>query len=218
MARARPAAKPKRYHHGDLREALLEAGLAIIAETGIGELSLRQVARRAGVSHNAPYHHFADKSSLLAALAEQGFAALAGEIQVARAAAGGPRARLEAVGIGYVRFALRAPAQFRLMFRPELVVPDANPEVARSTTPVLDILIESVIDAQRAGEAPAGDPMPIVLTCWSAVHGLATLWLDGPLARNARRFAKPGPEALGASVVTTLVSVLAAAGRPRRRR
>src|SRR5262249_59595970 len=126
-------------------------------------------------------HHFADKSSLLAALAEDGFAALAREIEAARAEAGdSPRARLLACGIGYVRFAFRSPAQFRLMFRPELVVPEANRGVARSTAPVLDILVGSVSPAQAAGEAPPGDPMPPGLTCWPPAHGERTLQLDTP--------------------------------------
>src|SRR5262249_29624642 len=114
-------------------------------------------------------------------------------------------------------FALRAPAQFRLMFRPELVAPDAHPGVGRSTSRVFDTLVRSVVEAQAAGEVPAGDPMPFVLTCWSAVHGLATLWLDGSLADNLQGFGTQ-PQKLGAIVATTLGSLLAAAaGAPRRR-
>ena len=100
------------YHHGDLRRALLEASLALIDESGIGALSLREAARKAGVSHNAPYHHFKDRGSLLAALAEEGFAQLAADMTAARAAAPDARTRLEACGQAYVRFALNSPARF----------------------------------------------------------------------------------------------------------
>ena len=192
------------YHHGDLRRALLEASLALIDEAGIGALSLREAARKAGVSHNAPYHHFKDRGSLLAALAEEGFAQLAAEMTAARAAAPDARTRLEACGQAYVRFALKSPARFKLMFRPELAAPSAEAAVARASTPALDTLTAAIVEAQAAGLAPPGDPRPLVLTCWSAVHGLASLWLDGPLARAHRSFAASADK-----LVTMLSSTLA---------
>jgi AcrR family transcriptional regulator len=200
------------YHHGDLRPALLKASLALIDESGIGALSLRQVARKAGVSHNAPYHHFKDRGSLLAALAEDGFAALAQEMAAARAAAPDARARLEACGLAYIRFALKSPARFKLMFRPELTGPDAEAAVAQSSTPALDTLTGAIVEAQAAGLAPAGDPKPLVLTCWAAVHGVASLWLDGPLARAQRTFAA-SPDKLTAVVPATLRALLTGAAR-----
>jgi AcrR family transcriptional regulator len=210
------------YHHGDLRRALLDASLALVDEAGIGALSLREVARKAGVSHNAPYHHFPDKSSLLAAIAEDGFAGLAREMAGARASAGpDPRARLEACGVAYVRFAIGSPAHFRVMFRPELASPIDHPGVTRASTPALETLIQSVVEAQAAGVVPTGDPMPFVLTCWSCVHGLATLWLDGPLCRDTKGFGK-SIDKLAAMVVSTLgslmVSATAAAAAGKRRR
>ena len=205
---ARPmASKRTAYHHGDLRRALLAASLDLVEEGGIGALSLREVARKAGVSHNAPYHHFRDRGSLLAALAEEGFAELAREMAEARARAPDARARLEACGLAYVRFALRSPARFKLMFRPELAAPSEEGQVARSSTPALDTLTLAIEEAQAAGLAPAGDPMPLVLTCWSAVHGMASLWLDGPLARNHRRFG-PSAEKLAAQLASTLASLM----------
>jgi AcrR family transcriptional regulator len=200
------------YHHGDLRPALLEASLALIDEAGIGALSLREVARKAGVSHNAPYHHFKDRSSLLAALAEDGFAALAGEMAEARAAAPNARARLEACGLAYIRFALKSPTRFKLMFRPELTGSAAEAAVAQSSTPALDTLTGAIIEAQASGLAPAGDPKPLVLTCWAAVHGLASLWLDGPLVRAQRTFAT-SPDKLTAIVPATLTALLTGAAR-----
>jgi AcrR family transcriptional regulator len=199
--------KRSAYHHGDLRRALLEASLALIEEAGIGALSLREVARKAGVSHNAPYHHFKDRGSLLAALAEEGFTQLAAEMAAARAAAPDARARLEACGLAYVRFALKSAARFKLMFRPELAAPAEEGEVARASTGALDTLTAAIIEAQEAGLAPAGDPMPLVLTSWSAVHGLASLWLDGPLARTQRRFRAGSPDKLAATVSSTLAAL-----------
>lgn len=210
-------AKRTTYHHGDLRRALLDASLALVDEAGIGALSLREVARKAGVSHNAPYHHFPDKSSLLAAIAEDGFIALAQQMRAACAAAGDPRARLEACGTSYVRFAIGSPAHFRVMFRPELASPTEHPRVHQASTPALDILVQTIIQAQAAGLVPAGDPMPFVLTCWSAVHGLATLWLDGPLSLNTKGFGK-SLDKLATMVVGTLSSLMISAGGPHRGR
>jgi len=199
--------KKTAYHHGDLRPVLLEASLALIDQAGIGALSLREVARKAGVSHNAPYHHFKDRGSLLAALAEDGFAALAREMAQARAAAPDARARLEACGQAYVRFALRSPSRFKVMFRPELSAPSEEGAVAQSSIPALDTLTAAIVEAQAAGLAPAGDPRPLVLTCWSAVHGLASLWLDGPLARAHRTFGT-SPDKLAATVPATLAALM----------
>jgi AcrR family transcriptional regulator len=200
---------PKRtsYHHGDLRPALLEASLALIDQGGIGALSLREVARKAGVSHNAPYHHFKDRGSLLAALAEDGFAVLAREMAQARAAAPDARARLEACGLAYVRFALKSPSRFKVMFRPELTAPSEEGAVAQSSIPALDTLTAAIVEAQAAGVAPPGDPRPLVLTCWSAVHGLASLWLDGPLVRAHRHFGG-SLEKLAGAVPATLAALL----------
>jgi AcrR family transcriptional regulator len=197
------------YHHGDLRRAIIEASLALVEQAGVRALSLREAARAAGVSHSAPYHHFPDKGSLLAAIAEEGFAELAGAMADARAAAPDAGAGLAACGMAYVRFALRSPAHFRVMFRPELAGPSEQPAVARSSTPALDTLVDAVVAAQAAGAAPAGEPMPLVLTCWSAVHGLASLWLDGPLPRNRRIFGR-SPEKLAAIVTSTLSEMLSA--------
>ncbi len=202
------------YHHGDLRPALLQASLALIEEDGIGALSLREVARKAGVSHNAPYHHFKDRGSLLAALAEDGFATLAREMAAARAAAPDPQARLEACGHAYIRFALQSRARFKLMFRPELTghAEEVVAAVAESSTPALDTLTTAIVEAQAAGIAPPGDPRPLVLTCWSAVHGFASLWLDGPLKRAQRAFATT-PEKLAAMVPATLTMLVGGAAR-----
>ena len=202
-------AKKSRYHHGDLRRVLLEASLVLIDDRGIGALSLREVARKAGVSHSAPYHHFPDRGSLLSAIAEEGFAQLAEQMADARARAPHARARLEACGLAYIRFALRSPALFKVMFRPELSARSEEGAVAKSSTPALDTLTRAIIEAQEAKLAPAGDPMPLVLTCWSTVHGLASLWLDGPLAHVHRTFGASADK-LAATVSSTLAALMIA--------
>src|SRR5579863_8499862 len=109
--------KRRRYHHGDLRREILNASLALISEKGVGALSMRQVASRAGVTHGAPYHHFADRAAILAALAEEGFLILA---EALRSALGdippsNHRGRFEAIGLTYFGFAVTHPAHFQLM-------------------------------------------------------------------------------------------------------
>ena len=171
--------KKAAYHHGDLRRALLDAALRLIDKQGLQALSLREVARRAGVTHGAPYHHFADRASLLAALAEDGFeqlvAAMKSEQAKSRPA---PDEQLAAVGRGYVAFALAHPAYFKVMFRPELS--GGRPPYTGGAR-AYQVLVESVTALQRANRARAVDRDLLVLCSWSLVHGLASLWLDGPL-------------------------------------
>ncbi len=182
------------YHHGDLRSALVEAGLAILAEGGDpASLTLRETARRAGVSAMAPYRHFADKDALLAAIAAIGFERLA-EAQRAADDAPSPAAALRAQGVAYVAFALRNPALFRLMFgaaQPSMGH-DALATAAKSS---FDLLVAGVASlAPDAG--PPGD-MDRVLAHWSLVHGLAMLAVDGQLGN----FGAP-PLALAERVVS----------------
>jgi len=163
--------KPRRtgYHHGDLRTAILRAAEKIIEEQGVAKLSLREAARQAGVSHNAPYRHFADRDALLAALATDGFAQLGRALEAAGAQ--GPRARGEA----YLRFALERPQRFRLMFGGMLRI-DTHPMLRAAAARTYQALVrafEPVAGAQGAATAAAA--------AWSLVHGLAQLMLDGHL-------------------------------------
>ena len=206
-----PASKPA-YHHGDLRRAVLDASLALLGEAGIEALSLREVARRAGVTHAAPYHHFHDKAGLLDALAEEGFACLRDAMLEASLEVKRPGARLAAIGRAYVVYAVSHPAHFTVMFRPGRGQALARGLASREA---YQVLVDQVVGCQRAGLAPAGDSEALVLFAWSVVHGLASLSVDGALATPARR---PDPEAAGARIAELLASLFAAGGRARRRK
>ena len=169
------------YLHGALREALLSASLDLIEAEGIGAVSLRRVARAAGVSPGAPYPHFPDRASLLAALSARGYQLLAHELTTARAAATTPVQALTALIHAYVIFAHENPAYFRLMFRPELSEPQKHPDAKAAEDAASACLDETVADCVRAGVIPAGQADALFLTAWSLGHGLASLWLDGEL-------------------------------------
>jgi AcrR family transcriptional regulator len=152
------------YHHGDLRQAFITAAAEAITENGAAALSLRDLARRVGVSHAAPVHHFGDKAGLLTAVAVEGFRLLADALKAA-----GPEF-LE-VGVAYVGFAVDHRAYFEVMFRPDLYRADDPGVVAAREK------------SGRALAEGAGDPTAR-LAAWSLVHGLATLWLSGSLDRG----------------------------------
>jgi AcrR family transcriptional regulator len=158
------------YHHGDLRRALLEAALQAIAEVGPAAVSLRDLARRTGVSHAAPAHHFGDKAGLLTAVATDGFRRLAATLRQVYQATG---SFLE-VGVAYVGFAVTHRAYFEVMFRPELYRPD-DPELVQARDQARALLYPPA--AEAAGE-PGTDGMRAAVAAWSLVHGLATLWLN----------------------------------------
>jgi AcrR family transcriptional regulator len=159
------------YHHGDLRRALLEAAVETIAETGPAAVSLRDLARRTGVSHAAPAHHFGDKAGLLSAVAADGFRCLAATLREAHQASG---SFLE-VGVAYVRFAVTHRAQFEVMFRPELYRTD-DPELVQARDAARSLLYPPA--AEAANSPDGGDGVGAAVAAWSLVHGLATLWLN----------------------------------------
>lgn len=173
----------KPYHHGALREALVEAAARLAAERGAGALSLREVARRAGVSQAAPYHYFADKSALLAAVAEEGFR-LFDQVQAAAYAQAPdePVERLQALGASYVRFALDRPHFFKVMFRPHLVEHAKYPALFEVSHRTFERLVDSTRAARLAHGHDDPDPLAAAMLMWSVPHGLAMLYLDGPLS------------------------------------
>jgi AcrR family transcriptional regulator len=160
-----------RYHHGDLRRAVLDGALTAIAADGPATLSLRDVARRAGVSHAAPAHHFGDKAGVLTAIAAEGYTLLAAALR--NALADGDD--LMQGGIAYIRFALEHRAHFEVMFRPELYRPDDQAVVAARQA-AAEIMFGAVGDI--LGEAGEEEVWGGVLAVWSFTHGFATLMLD----------------------------------------
>lgn len=169
----------RRYHHGDLRGTLLRAAAAEIERAGVGALSLRALARAAGVSHAAPTHHFGDKSGLLTALAAEGHRLLAAEMRQAMEDSDG---RFLEAGVAYVRFAVSHPAHFDVMFRPELHRRD-DPELRAAGAQTRSLL--RVNAAPLAVGEGADRAASAALAAWSLVHGLATLHRTGNLPRGA---------------------------------
>jgi AcrR family transcriptional regulator len=166
----------------DLQRTVLDASVALIQERGMSALSMREVARRAGVSHQAPYHHFGDREGILAAIAIEGFAALREGMVKAIAGIGDPGDRLTAVGGSYVDFALRNPAHFQLMFRSDVVDPARHPTLKRRADAAFDLLVAVVSEVVEA--RGRGQPLPLAVAAWALAHGLATLTLEGKLQRR----------------------------------
>ncbi|HVT92120.1 MAG TPA: TetR/AcrR family transcriptional regulator [Bryobacteraceae bacterium] len=159
------------YHHGNLRAALIEAGLKIIEEKGVRALTLRELAARVGVSRMAPYRHFPDKEALLGAICEAGFSEFADSLESARNSAGPDfAARLSAMAVAYVRFAAGHRAHYEVMF----AVRRESEATARS----FEILRETIEEGQRNGEVREGDPTDLARVVWTVVHGISTLHLD----------------------------------------
>ena len=191
-----PCQSPPRraYHHGDLRQALLDAGIALAREGGPDAVVLREATRRAGVVPNAAYRHFASRHALLQAVRSASLAALAVamEKELARVRDNDARASLRAIGTAYLRFARTEPGLFRTAF----AVP-ADPEIAASPAmagrsglnpfQLLGVALDRMV---AAGVLPAARRPGAEYLAWSAVHGLAMLVLEGPLRRLTRAQAR----------------------------
>ena len=156
------------YHHGDLRRAILDAALGVIAADGPGAVSLRDLARQAQVSHAAPAHHFGSRVGLLTAIAVEGYRLLEEALTVE------PAPSFLETGARYVRFALEHPAHFQVMYSPDLYDSD-DPELARAR--------EGTRAALRRAAGPGGRARQVA--AWSLAHGFATLWSSGTLAEAA---------------------------------
>jgi AcrR family transcriptional regulator len=185
MPKAPRARKPSRrsYHHGDLRRTLISTALAMVQEEDVAALTLREVARRAGVTHSAPYHHFPTKNHLLAAIAEDGFRELyTKQLQAVARAGTDPVKRLQALGTTYVEFAVENTGYFRVMFRSNTGGWVEFPSVLEASSLGFVLLTTTAEEARKAGNLGV-DLMEFTLAAWSVVHGLSTLWVDGPLQR-----------------------------------
>ncbi len=201
MTETEPDDRP-RYHHGDLQAALLTAGEAELAEAGIEAFSLRSVARRAGVSHAAPAHHFGDVQGLLSALAAEGFRLFL-DAQMVRQAKAAPDAQSQmlAAGLGYVDFALARPALFRLMFASNRPLFESEPLRPAS---------EAAFRHLEQGVAALGSNDPLdIAAVWATAHGISDLLASGRL----KPMSALAPEARDAAVTEILRRVLPDRGR-----
>ncbi len=177
------------YHHGDLARALLDAADKIIEEEGLEAFTLRSCARRAGVSHAAPAHHFKDRAGLLSAYAASIFRDLTAHIQQLILEAGeDDYARLHALGLAYIRFALQRPNAFSLVFRCEAL--DKNVEELKEAS---DNCFQVLIDVVQALMPQANKETVLLysMLAWSTVHGFATLWLEGNFAKVRQQNIEP---------------------------
>ncbi|MBB6344173.1 TetR/AcrR family transcriptional regulator [Nonomuraea muscovyensis] len=181
--------KQPAYHHGNLRRAIMDAALDAITESGPAGWSLRELARRAGVSHAAPAHHFGDKTGLLTAVAIEGFERFADTLEQAAGDV------LE-VGVAYVRFAIGHRPYFEVMFRPELYRVD-DPGLESPRERAARVLVTST---GRLSRDPAEDRLTTI-AAWSLAHGFAGLWLSGALPEAA----DGDPEAIARSMIRLFV-------------
>jgi AcrR family transcriptional regulator len=201
-ARRRPP-RGRAYHHGDLRSALLDQVRAIVRERGVGFVSIREVARRARVSHGAPAHHFGSKSGLLTAFAVQGYDRLAATMgaQIAAAGAHTPPDQLAVMGQAYVRFAIECPEHFGIMY-PGDALQHRDKEYRRATDSCYGPLIDVIRRGADEGYVD-GDVGVVAAAAWALVHGLASLWLSG---RIQERTGATDPHAMAEAVTRLFVN------------
>jgi AcrR family transcriptional regulator len=172
-----------RYHHGDLRRALLQAAVRTIHSHGVAGLTLRGVGSTLGVSRTALYRHFTDKAALLAAVAAEGFRMLREQTARAWEEGGGGLRGFEAMGVAYVRFAITHPSHYRVMFGADISnVGDA--QLADEGTGAFQVLVDALTALQQQDLARRDDTKQMALFVWSTVHGVAMLAIDGRLGQE----------------------------------
>jgi AcrR family transcriptional regulator len=172
------------YHHGDLPRALLQEALRTIQAGGVEQLTLRAVGQALGVSRTALYRHFSDKQALLAAVGREGFRMLREALTAAWDEHGRGREGFEAMGRAYVQFAVAHPAHYRVMFGGFLKSCATDAEFVAEANGAFQVLVDSLVDQQRAGTIRPDDPQLLARFIWSGVHGIAMLAIDGQLRQG----------------------------------
>ena len=173
----------KKYHHGDLKNALIKTGVEMLSREGTGALSLRKVAERAGVSHSAPYSHFSDKQALIAAISTEGFKQLYTELDTAIAAhPDDPKLQLQESAWAYVLFAMNNMDTFKIMFSGVLEKEKEYPDFVAISQKTFDHVIEIVRACQAAGILRAAPPELMAIAVWGQVHGITSLLLEGQIS------------------------------------
>ena len=172
-----------RYHHGDLEKAILETAMQMLERSGIADLSMRDIAKQIGVSHQAPYKHFASKAEVLLAIRSEGFKKLAEETRRATAShPRSPRLQLEAATLSYVRLALKSPAVYQLMFGGQIRPEQVEPEHQASAQ---DALAALAVIFQPGGAPFSDTAMLRTRLVWAMVHGIASLRLNGFMTQQS---------------------------------
>jgi AcrR family transcriptional regulator len=204
------------YHHGDLRNALVSEGLNLLEQEGQPDFTLRDIARRVGVSAAAPYAHFTDKSSLLAAIATAGFIRLHTALEAAIGGDSDPAEQFLRMGSAYVRFGMEHPALYKLMFSTEELSArcDEFPELKAAGDAAFGVLTGALERMQRRGLLPAGDPQANALSVWAHVHGLTSLFITGHV--ECRSDAPPQPAQVVSSSLMMLLRGLRSPARAER--
>lgn len=175
----------KKYHHGDLKNALIKAGVEILAKEGVGGLSLRKVAQRAGVSHSAPYAHFPDKQSLIAAISTEGFNQLYAELGAAISPhSKSPKKQLLEGSQAYVRFALKNSDTFKIMFSGVLEKEKDYPSFVEISSKTFKLVVEVVQACQNAGVLPTAPANLMAVSVWGQIHGIVSLALEGQISHS----------------------------------
>jgi AcrR family transcriptional regulator len=195
------------YHHGDLRNSLLAAAEPLLVQKGVRELSLREVAKAAGVSHAAPYRHFRDKTALIEALSAEGFHRLRHGCEKAQARhPTDPKRQLVEAGMAYLYFAREKPVIVQLMFGGVISPDSSGAELKQAADAAFESLVRIVGNGQKAGIYQKGDVITLTLTAWSAVHGLALMISAGMLRTKTKT--RTQVKKLGESVADILLSGL----------
>lgn len=173
------------YHHGDLKNGLIQAGMLVLSERGVGGLTLRGVAQRAGVSHSAPYAHFKDKQQLLAAIATEGFEQLYDSLQQAASVhPGDPRQQVVQAALAYLDFALQRTELFQLMFSRSLAVARDQPDLQEVTRRMFQLVVQ-VVSQCSTFSSQAGTTAELkALIIWGQVHGIVQLALENQISSS----------------------------------
>ena len=201
--RSRASRAVGEHFAGDLRQALLDAAVATLDEVGADRLSLREVARRAGVSHAAPAHHFIDKAGLFTAIATEGFGILVTYLAGAQPAAGQPVDQLAVLGRAYAQFAEENPGRFEVMFRPGLLRA-GDPAFQRAGDAAFQALRHHIATCQSRGWREHTPTDALAAAAWALAHGIAVLRMQGSLARHY-----PDPSLNGVSQLVTAMTATA---------
>ncbi len=177
----------EQYHHGDLKNALIGAGIEVLAKEGIHGLSLRKVAQRAGVSHAAPYAHYADKQALVAAISTEGYRRLYETLRALIARySGDPLRQLVEAAWAYTHFALQAPDHFKITFSGVVEKEQAYPSFVELSQKSFELVLQIVVACQAVRILKPGPPDLVAVSVWGLVHGVISLLLEGQISHTIR--------------------------------